>query len=68
MRMNSSHKPGCMRALPASQSCHVRSVEWMRRAASVCVRRALKRSPTISSGVGLRAAEAARARLGWLGI
>lgn len=32
---NSSHNPACIRALPASQSCQVRSVEDMSAAAAV---------------------------------
>lgn len=47
----SSHKPGCMRALPASQSCHVRSVEWINSAAADC--ESSPRAARISSGVGL---------------
>ena len=33
---NSSQKAGCMRRLPASHSCHPRSVQWIRAAAAVC--------------------------------
>ena len=65
---NSSHRPGCMRALPASQSCQVRRVEWMRSAADVCESPAASRAARTSSGVGFRAALPARLRLGWLGI
>lgn len=63
---NSSHRPGCIRALPASQSCHVRRVEWMRSAAEVCESPADSRAARTSSGVGFRAALPARLRLGWL--
>ena len=50
---NSSHRPGCMRALPASQSCHVRSVEEMSTAAAVWESPASSRACRISAGVGL---------------
>lgn len=63
---NSSHKPECIRALPASQSCHVRRVEWMRSAAAVCEIPAASRAARTSSGVGVCAALPARLRLGWL--
>lgn len=50
---NSSHNPGCMRALPASQSCQVRSVDEMSAAAAVCESPASSLACRISDGVGL---------------
>lgn len=50
---NSSHSPGCMRAFPASQSCHVRRVEKIRAAAAVCDNPASSRACRISEGAGL---------------
>lgn len=50
---NSSHRPGCIFAFPASQSCHVRNVEWIILAASVCDKPELWRVALISSGVGV---------------
>lgn len=64
---NSSHSPGCMRALPASQSCHVRRVEWMRSAAADCESPAASRAARIASGLGLDEGPFGP-RFGWLGI
>lgn len=64
---NSSHSPGCMRALPASQSCQVRKVEWMRAAAADCESPAASRAERISSGNGLDEGPFGP-RFGWLGI
>lgn len=50
---NSSHSPGCMRALPASQSCHVRNVDEMSAAAADWESPASSRACRISAGVGL---------------
>ena len=50
---NSSHSPGCIRALPASQSCQVRRVENISPAAAVCDRQAALRACLISDGAGL---------------
>lgn len=50
---NSSHSPGCMRALPASQSCQVRSVEEISAAAADWESPADSRACRISGGVGL---------------
>jgi len=50
---NSSHSPGCMRALPASQSCQVRSVEEMSAAAADWESPASSLACRISQGDGL---------------
>lgn len=50
---NSSHRPGCMRALPASQSCQVRSVDEMSAAAAVWESPASSLACRISCGDGL---------------
>ncbi len=50
---NSSHSPGCMRALPASQSCQVRSVEEMSAAAVVWESPTSSLACRISAGDGL---------------
>ncbi len=50
---NSSHSPGCMRALPASQSCQVRSVEEISAAAAVWESPASSLACRISAGAGL---------------
>ncbi len=50
---NSSQRPGCIRALPASQSCQVRSVEDMSAAAAVWESPASSLACRISDGVGL---------------
>ena len=50
---NSSHSPGCMRALPASQSCQVRRVDEMIAAAAVCESPADSLACRISAGDGL---------------
>lgn len=65
---NSSQNAGCMRRSPASHCCQVRQVVCTSAPAAVCDRPAASRAARTSSGVGLRAAEAARERLGWLGI
>lgn len=62
---NSSHSPGCMRAFPASQSCQVRRVEWIRPAAAVCDRPAASRAARTSSGAGLEEGPFGP-RFGWL--
>lgn len=62
---NNSHSPGCMRRLPASHSCHPRSVQWIRDAAAVCESPAASRAARISAGSGLRDGEPPRERLGW---
>lgn len=59
-------KAGCMRRLPYSQSCHPRSVAWMRSPAASCVRPEASRAAFTCSGVGLLAALPPRLRLGWL--
>lgn len=64
---NSSHSPGCIRALPASQSCQVRRVEWMSEPAAVCDKPAASRAALISAGAGL-AEGPFGPRFGWLGI
>ena len=51
---NSSQSPGCMRALPASQSCQVRSVEEMSAAAAVWESPASSLACRISCGDGLQ--------------
>jgi hypothetical protein len=48
----SSHRPGCMRRLPASHSCQARIVPPIRRAASDWVIPAALRASTTWSGVG----------------
>ena len=50
---NNSQRPGCMRALPASQSCHVRRVEEMSAAAAVWEIPTSSLACRISVGVGL---------------
>ncbi len=50
---NNSQSPGCIRALPASQSCHVRRAEKMRAAAAVCESPANSRARRMSDGAGL---------------
>lgn len=64
---NSSQKAGCMRRLPASHSCHPRSVQWMRAAAAVCESPAASRAARTCSGNGF-AAGPFGPRFGWLGI
>lgn len=66
LRRNNSQKAGCMRRSPASHCCQVRQVVCTVAPAAVCDRPAASRAARISSGVGLRAAEAARERFGWL--
>lgn len=65
LRRNNSQKAGCMRRSPASHCCQVRQVVCTVAPAAVCDRPAASRAARISSGVGLRAAEAARERFGW---
>ena len=55
---NNSQSPRCMRALPASQSCHVRSVDPMSAAAAVWDSPASSRACRISAEVGLFAVTA----------
>src|SRR3546814_12696620 len=55
-----------MRRCPPSQSCQPRSVQWISRAASVCVSPAASRAERICSGVGFAAGVTRRLRLGWL--
>lgn len=66
LSLNNSQKAGCMRRSPASHCCQVRQVVCTSAPAAVCERPAASRAARISSGVGLRAAEAARERFGWL--
>lgn len=65
-------KAGCIRRWLSpsgcSHPCHPRRVQWMRAAASDCVRPAASLAALTSCGVGLRAALPARLRFGWLGI
>jgi len=63
---NSSHSPGCMRALPASQSCHVRRVEWMSEAAADCESPAASRAALISAADWFDVGPFGP-RFGWLG-
>lgn len=62
---NSSHRPGCMRRLPASHSCHPRRVQWMSAAAAVCDKPEASRAALISAGAGL-AEGPFDPRFGWL--
>jgi hypothetical protein len=48
----SSNKPGCIRCLPSSHSCHRRSVERTSNAAAFCVSPAFLRPARMSSGSG----------------
>jgi len=52
LMQKSSKSPGCIRAFPASQSCQVRSVEYINAAAADCESPAFNRALRISSGVG----------------
>lgn len=63
---NSSQRPGCMRRLPASHSCHPRSVQWMSAAAAVCESPAASRAARTSAGAGF-AEGPFGPRFGWLG-
>lgn len=65
LMLSSSHKPGCMAAIPASQSCRVRRVLCMTDAHSSCVQPAVARRACRASGE--KAARCLR-RFGWLGI
>lgn len=62
---HNSQKAGCMRRLPASHSCHPRSVQWMSAAASVCESPAASRAARTSAGAGF-AAGPFGPRFGWL--
>lgn len=63
MRAN-SHKPGCMRLSPASQSCTVRSPACTSRPNSVWDRPMDNRKDLMASGAGFEAPEGLP-RLGW---
>lgn len=49
---NNSNNPACILALPASQSCQVRSVDEISAAAAVCVNPAASRAARILAGGG----------------
>ena len=63
MRAN-SHKPGCMRRSPASQSCTVRSPACTSAPKAVCDRPRDNRKVLMASGAGFEAPEGLP-RLGW---
>ena len=63
---NNSQRPGCMRLLPASHSCHPRRVQWMSAAAAVCESPAASRAAVTSAGSGF-AEGPFGPRFGWLG-
>ena len=63
MRAN-SHKPGCMRLSPASQSCTVRSPACTSAPKAVCDRPRDNRKVLMASGAGFEAPEGLP-RLGW---
>lgn len=63
---NNSQRPGCMRRLPASHSCHPRKVQWISAAAAVCESPAASRAARTSAGVGF-AEGPLGPRFGWLG-
>lgn len=52
LMLSSSHKPGCMAAIPASQSCRVRRVLCMAAAHSSCVQPTAARRALMDSGEG----------------
>ena len=62
---SSSHKPGCMAAMPASQSCRVRRVLCMAAAHSSCVQPVDFRRACRASG---EKAPRGLLRFGWLAI
>ena len=66
MRAN-SHKPGCMRLSPASQSCTVRSPACTSRPNSVWDRPMDNRKVLMASGAGFEAPEGLP-RFGWEGM
>ena len=66
LMLSSSHKPGCMAAMPASQSCSVRRVLLTCAAHSSCVQPATARSALSASGE--KGPSGGRLRFGWLVI
>lgn len=66
LMQNSSQMAGSMRRSPSSNCCQLRSERCTSTPAADCDSPAFSRAARMSAGRGLRAAEAARERLGWL--